>query len=92
MGEGQGVFEYLLLIGGSILIAVLVISILTGFAPGSSEQRKISRDELAKQFCPEGYTDDGGAFSWDQFCQGKSITCSYENQKCYYKELQERMK
>lgn len=35
-GKGQGALEYLLLIGGAILVAVIVISIIVGLGSGSA--------------------------------------------------------
>ncbi len=90
MGKGQGLLEPFLFIGGALVVASIVLSVLIS-SYDLSGQPKLTRTELAKQFCPTGYVNDGGSFSWDQYCQGKAMNCSTKDQKCYYKQLQENL-
>ena len=48
--------------------------------------RAQSRTQLGLDFCPDGYSDDGGISSYKQLCKGKPFTCSYESQKCYWSD------
>ncbi len=58
-----------------LAIGLIILIVLVGC---------VSRTTLGKEFCPIGYSDDGGTFEWDQYCQGKPFTCSTASQECYY--------
>lgn len=61
--KGQGALEYLLLIGGAVLVAVIVITLLLGIVDDSSDGTKdtvavancISRVQIA---CEDSTTED----------------------------------
>lgn len=42
--RGQGALEYLLLIGGAILIAAIVLTVMTGMAQPADEQATIAKN------------------------------------------------
>jgi len=49
--KGQGALEYLLLIGGAILVAVIVIALIVGLGgTGGAEAQKSVRDGLCAKY------------------------------------------
>ncbi|HZX34486.1 MAG TPA: class III signal peptide-containing protein [archaeon] len=54
--KGQGALEYLLLIGGAVLIAVIVITLLLGVGGSSEEQTGVS---TASSLCAQAAGLDG---------------------------------
>lgn len=71
MNKGQGALEYLLLIGGAILVAVIVVAILVGLDNGQNSQEE---PENLKNYCnaqEEFYLKYANRFEWDntpEFC------------------------
>ena len=47
--KGQGALEYLLLIGGAVLIAVIVIALLVGMGSSSRSNTEATADKLTSQ-------------------------------------------
>ncbi|MBN2067988.1 MAG: class III signal peptide-containing protein [Candidatus Diapherotrites archaeon] len=45
-GKGQGALEYLLLIGGAVLVAAIVIALITGTASGQKDPRAMAKCAL----------------------------------------------
>lgn len=61
--RGQGALEYLLLIGGAVLIAVIVIAVMTGMTNTSATNIKAGAQCAALVGCDQ--------------CAKNSLTCKY---------------
>ena len=64
--RGQGALEYLLLIGGAVLVAAIVIALVTGI-PGTSPNPAIAAQCAQRTTCIScvGYQYDGSTDSCD---------------------------
>ncbi len=90
MGKGQSVAEYLLLIGGAVLFAVILIGMFSIFFPEG--EKKPSAKEI---FCPE-FIKVGSIMVPEYFCPdendvGRQFKC--RGSKCFWlEESQEKVK
>ena len=64
-----------------IIVLLIGILILSGCIDAG-----VSKTQLGLDFCPIGYSDDGGFSSYNQLCKGKPFTCSYDSQTCYWSD------
>ena len=81
--KGQGALEYLLIIGGAVIVAGIVLAILVGTStPLSNDAKAAALDATCAKFaiaaCPAGDPDgaDGGCLAgdceWDgSYCKGE---------------------
>ena len=78
--KGQGALEYLLLIGGAILVAVIVIALIVGLGgTGGAEAQKSVRDGLCAK-----YSDDATN------CGLKQVTFDGTPYDCIYNDTVNR--
>ena len=76
--KGQGALEYLLLIGGAILVAVIVISILVGLGgTGGPEAKRAAANALCAQKLPNATACAGNVVS-----AGCTYTCAVSGTEC----------
>ena len=74
MGRAQGALEYLLLIGGAILVAVIVVSVLSGIGGGGgTEARKVAADALCAKYGNQ------------VLCNGRQVQLQGETVTCIWK-------
>lgn len=74
--KGQGALEYLLLIGGAILVAVIVISILVGLTGSSGSETEITViDGFCAKYQP-GTADDDDCIGAPASLTSGSTTCA----------------
>ena len=78
--KGQGSLEYLLLIGGAILVAVIVIALIVGLGgTGQQETEKSLLDGLCAKYG-----------SSDVFCNAKSVSFKGSNYQCSWNDTVKR--
>ena len=72
--KGQGALEYLLLIGGAILVAVIVIALIVGLGgTGGAEAQKSVRDGLCAKYSDSQNNCEAKTVSFD----GVDYTCAW---------------
>ena len=76
--QGQGALEYLLLIGGAILVAVIVISILVGLGGTGTDQ---ATQAAADALCAQKPANAANCYGLETI-RGEKFCCNVSNNEC----------
>lgn len=81
--KGQGALEYLLLIGGAVLVAVIVIGLVLTFTSNDDSQKIQIRDQGCRNLASQtacvsaDYTDPVGYCNWTEPAEDIGQFCEY---------------
>jgi len=86
--KGQGALEYLLLIGGAVLIAAIVLTIMTNLsAGGQAGAEQSTYQTLCGQKLNQNLCDNPGTIEYDSDGDGVddvTINCAWQNNTCEF--------
>jgi len=77
--KGQGSLEYLLLIGGAVLVAAIVIALVVSSGGTGAD---VTKCNAAKALCNSKYATQASCIAGTVAIQGTSYNCAWVNSTC----------